>query len=61
MFTGVLQVVLVLGFVTACESDVCSQKICQCTKVGRTHALVKVTCRGLGFMATGIQSDTIEL
>ena len=40
MLTGVIQVILVLWFVTPCRSDVCSQKICQCTKFGGTRSWI---------------------
>ena len=59
MLTGVIQVILVLWFVTPCKSDVCSQKICQCTKFGRTQ--LRVICRVRGYIPAGIPSNTIEL
>nr|XP_058967955.1 leucine-rich repeat-containing protein 4-like isoform X2 [Pocillopora verrucosa] len=59
MFIGLIQVILVLWIVTPCESDVCSQKICQCTNFGRTRMVVK--CQVHGYIPTGIPSNTIEL
>ncbi|CAH3143297.1 unnamed protein product [Pocillopora meandrina] len=59
MFTGPIQVILVLWFVAPCESDVCSQKICQCTKFGRTRLIVK--CRVHGYISTRIPNNTVEL
>ena len=59
MLTGVVQVILVLWFVTPCKSDVCSQKICQCTKFGGTRQ--RVICRVHGYIPAGIPNNTVEL
>ncbi|XP_066020958.1 uncharacterized protein [Pocillopora verrucosa] len=59
MFIGLIQVILVLWIVTPCESDVCSQKFCQCTNFGRTRVVVK--CQVHGYIPNGIPSNTIEL
>ncbi|XP_027037064.1 carboxypeptidase N subunit 2-like [Pocillopora damicornis] len=59
MLTGVIQVILVLCFVTPCRSDVCSQKICQCTKFGGTRQ--RVICRVHGYIPAGIPNNTVEL
>ncbi|XP_027059557.1 leucine-rich repeat-containing protein 3-like [Pocillopora damicornis] len=59
MSIGLIQVILVLCFIKPCESDVCSQKICQCTKFGRSR--VKVKCQVHGNVPTGIPSNTVEL
>ena len=56
---GLIQIILVLCFIKPCQSDVCSQKICQCTKFGRSR--VKVKCQVHGNVPTGIPSNTVEL
>ena len=56
---GLIQIILVLCFIKPCQSDVCSQKICQCTKFGRSR--VKVKCQVHGNVPTGIPNNTVEL